>query len=176
MIAAVLAAGKSTRFEGCKQLHLINGKPMLQRVVESLPSEFSEVVVVTGAFREEIESLIASLKTHQIHNKNFERGIGTSVKVAAQYALKKHQNLLLTLGDLPFVTTSEYQNLLDHFANQVLFSEFNGETGPPAIFPKDQLAQLLNLADDEGAKSIFSQARSIPIPGAAKDIDFRTST
>ncbi len=47
--AIVLAAGKATRFGGCKQLVPLGGKPLLEHVLENVRnSHVDDVVVVLG--------------------------------------------------------------------------------------------------------------------------------
>lgn len=52
MQAVILMAGKGTRmakyFEGPKQLLPVNGKPILEHLLDSLPDEISELIFVVG--------------------------------------------------------------------------------------------------------------------------------
>lgn len=171
MIAAVLAAGESQRFGSPKQLVNVEGRSMLAKVIAQLPQTLSEVIVITGAYRDQVEPIVLASKATCVFNPNFTDGLATSVKVAAEYASSKDSDLLLTLGDLPFVTKEDYLKLLDHFEGEVLFSKFGESYGPPAVFPRISLGRLGELQGDKGAKSLFPQAKSVDIPTAAQDID-----
>ncbi len=58
----VLAAGSGKRFGGKKQLALIDGQPMLIKVIKELRSIFKDdIVVVLGAYRSEIFPLVTKL-------------------------------------------------------------------------------------------------------------------
>jgi len=65
MQAVILAAGKGTRLLPLtekipKPLVLLNGKPILFYILESLPEEITEVIIVTGYLKEEIEKAVGN--------------------------------------------------------------------------------------------------------------------
>lgn len=170
MIAAVLAAGASRRFGSCKLIEPISGKPMIQHVVESLPPN-CKVVVVTGPFEKEVQKCLKDHDVQLVSNPDSANGIGTSVKVAAKFAMEEKDSLLITLADLPFVDTKDYESLIGAAGILPLFSEFKNIQGPPAVIPEKLVFRLLELKDDKGAKSVFSEFDTFPLPLAAKDID-----
>ena len=170
MIAAVLAAGASRRFGRCKLIEPVNGKPMIQWVVENLPPS-CKVVVVTGPFEKQVQECLKYHDVQWVFNPDSANGIGTSVKVAARFALEEKDSLLITLGDLPFVDTKAYEVLIGAAGMLPVFSEFENTQGPPAVIPERLVFRLLELKDDKGAKSVFSEFDTFPLPEAAKDID-----
>ena len=170
MIACVLAAGSSQRFGSCKALFNLNGKPMIQHVLDSLPHGL-EKYVVTGAFKNDIENYLRSQKIGLIYNPNHNQGMGTSIAKAAEKAIDLNTDLLLTFCDLPYVTSIDYKSLLENFNGKPLFSEFDQIIAPPAIFPKDQLKPLHSLNSDQGAKKLYNDYQTIPLPNAGRDID-----
>lgn len=170
MIAAILAAGASTRFGSCKLIEPINGQPMIQKVIENLPSSLLKVLV-TGYFEKDIRQCTRNFNLKYLHNPNAKKGLGTSIKTVAHMALEMEESLLITLGDIPFVTTTEYNNLIKSMKNLPVFSGFQGVIGPPAVIPRHLVFRLLELRDNKGARSVFRDFESIAIPGAARDID-----
>ena len=170
MISVVLAAGKATRFQSCKQVIHLQGEPLIQHVIHALPAQ-NEILVVTGAYADQVNRVLSERVT-VCHNSDFEKGIGTSIKCAARYVQKKSSDMLLTLADLPFVTRQDYEKLMSKFRNRPVFSKFNKEIGPPAIFPFQYLDQLLSIPDDSGAKYLSKDADTVPIYNAAHDIDY----
>lgn len=175
MIAVVLAAGKATRFGSCKQVAEIGGKPMIGRVLEALPGSLSKYVV-TGAHAEKVEAACVQFQCELVENPQFESGMGSSVRVAASLAKELDEDLLITLCDLPFVTRRDYLRLIKAYGGKVLFSAFNQNFGPPAIFPKSTLEQLALLGDSESPKMMFPYAEKLRIQNAAMDIDYPIST
>lgn len=170
MIAAVLAAGASTRFGRCKLIEPLNGKPMIQHVVENLPKNLS-IYIVTGCFEHEVRECTKDYDLEYIHNPDFKKGIGSSVKAAARTALEQKQPLLITLGDLPFVKTKAYESLIAATGSVPVFSEFENTQGPPAVIPEKLVFRILELKDGKGARSVFSEFDTYSLPEAARDID-----
>jgi molybdenum cofactor cytidylyltransferase len=171
VIAAVLAAGESKRFGECKLVARILGRPMITHVVESLPSSIDEIVIITGAYRESVEAELAGYNVVFVHNNSFAKGMASSVVQAARYAIQKGDDLLLTLGDLPFVGENDYKRLIEAFRNEAVFSSFEGVVGAPAIFSSSDLQVLTLLKGDKGARSMYPNAQSVEICAAAKDVD-----
>jgi NDP-sugar pyrophosphorylase family protein len=61
MKAVILAAGEGTRLrpltlETPKPLILIKGRPILERIIESLPEEIDEVIMVVGHLKDKIQA------------------------------------------------------------------------------------------------------------------------
>ena len=156
MISCILAAGTAERFGSCKALYKVNDKPMIEHVIDAIP-EAQDIYVVTGSYREELEDYLKSKDVSPIHNPDYQKGMGTSIRVAATQALKLKSDLLLTFCDLPFVTKEDYNILISKFSIKPVFSQFEGIVGPPAIFPATQLEVLLTLEADHGAKKLFKE-------------------
>ena len=60
MQAVILAAGKGTRLmplteDRPKQMVLVNGKPILEHILEGLPKKITEVIIVVGTMGEQIQ-------------------------------------------------------------------------------------------------------------------------
>lgn len=170
MIAIVLAAGSSQRFGRCKQLEPLEGLPILAHVIRHLPDEL-KTFVVTGSHREVVEKWVEKEGATPLFNPNFADGIQTSVTCALQQALKQDEDLLLTLGDLPYVLQSDYLRLIKAFNEQPVFARFDNTWGPPAILPKSLLAVAIKGLGEGGLKNWVVGPVLVDIPAAAKDID-----
>ena len=73
--AIILAAGESKRMKSPKMLLPVEGKTLIGKVIENvLESEIDKVVVVTGAYREEIEKITDSLSVLHCYNDNYKDG------------------------------------------------------------------------------------------------------
>jgi molybdenum cofactor cytidylyltransferase len=171
MIAFILAAGESTRFGRCKQVEPLMGLPMIVHVIRSIPGQI-EVVVITGAYAELVGKAVSPFNVQILHNSDYKNGIGSSIKTAATYAKIKNSPMLITLADLPFVSSEDYSLLLKSFNKAPVFSSFNKSMGPPAIIPEHNLELLLNLKDNQGAKAVITDYLTVHIPNASRDLDF----
>ncbi len=170
MIAVILAAGEATRFGSCKQLEPIDGVPMLAHVIRQLPDHLTKWVIV-GDRRGEVETLVQHEGATPRYNPDYKVGMTTSVRLAAQIAIQENAGLLLTLGDLPFVSTEDYELLLESYSEQPLFSEFSNQIGPPALIPNQALSRIVQDLKEGGMKSLFDRPSTVSLPNAAKDID-----
>ncbi|HLO14381.1 MAG TPA: selenium cofactor biosynthesis protein YqeC, partial [Anaerolineales bacterium] len=79
----ILAAGESTRFGKPKQLLDWKGQPFVRAVAKTaLEAGLSTVVVVTGAYGEQVELAVKDLNVRVIRNKEWKSGQGSSIKAA----------------------------------------------------------------------------------------------
>ena len=174
IMIAILAAGESKRFNSCKQVTLIEGKPMITWVAEAVQQLNCNVYVVTGAYEKEVIKALQGFQLEFLHNSDYKQGISSSIKLAVNQSIARNQHLLLTFSDLPYVTEADYMKLIDAFSEeQSVFSTFLGTIGPPVLFCKNDLPKLMSLSGDQGAKKILSNYLTVSIENAAKDIDER---
>ncbi|MBK8503462.1 MAG: nucleotidyltransferase family protein [Saprospiraceae bacterium] len=136
--AIVLAAGLSKRYgKENKLLRLIDGVPMIRRVVESIcRSKVREVLVVTGYQTAVIEEMLAGLdKVQFVHNDDYEKGMSTSMRKGVK-DLGQIDGCMICLGDLPHLTTNDYDRLIEVFEseksiNRIIIPTFQGKRGTP---------------------------------------------
>lgn len=174
----LLAAGASTRFGSCKQLALLDGKPLVLHALERLAPLFDEnLFTVLGAAREEIRPHAARL-SRVIEHPRWRDGIGSSIArgVAAIEARLDCNGILIALADQARLTSDDYRRLAEHFdGNRIVAAFYAGNAGVPAIFPADQFSRLRKLNGDRGARSLLKKMRdeivTVPMPAAVDDID-----
>ncbi len=171
MIVGILAAGEAKRFGKCKQTTEFNGKALLSHVLDAVPKSLDRFVV-TGAHRQEVNQLLKFHDVPEVFNKNYSQGMATSLQVAADYALQSEQSLLVTLGDLPWVTTEDYQQLIQAFEERPIFAKFSGHIGPPAVFPVSFLQKIVEMKPACGAKTLVQNPETVLMANAGKDVDF----
>ena len=115
----VLAAGQGTRMRSDthKVLHPIAGKPMLLHLLDTLEMMgASRVVVVVGKGREQVEARIGGRKGLSTVLQAEQKGTGHAVMQAAT-ALGDHDGpVLVTFGDVPFVSVATIAAMLDRLA------------------------------------------------------------
>jgi molybdenum cofactor cytidylyltransferase len=168
MIGVILAAGESKRFGSCKQVHLIDDKPMILHTFEALNSLIPTYVIL-GAYTSQIKEVLPH-QAQTILNENYKKGQWTSVQMALDKAVDLQTDLLLTLADLPYITVGDYQELIDRYRNRPLFSRFNQAYGPPCLLPYQSIKKV-RLTEGEKLKSIFDEKDFIQLDNAARDID-----
>jgi molybdenum cofactor cytidylyltransferase len=186
VMAAVLAAGKSSRMGRSKPLLPIGGKPMLEvTLLKLLAFPFERIVCVTGhmheAIRETIE--IEDSRFEWVYNPDYAEGQSTSLRAAAGSCPASAQGMMVFLADQPFIVSStigrilsEAGGLLAGGAKCVVQPVYRGQKGHPVLFSRPMLAHFGELAGDVGAKSIIALAdRHVLVPvddeGVVVDLD-----
>lgn len=122
-IGVVLAAGKGTRLKSDlpKVLHPVLGKPMLQRVLESLaPLGLEKVIIVIGHQAQRVEAMVGELTLpFPVAFVVQEPQLGTGHAVMQVEPVLPRQSdvdVLVTCGDMPLIPTERYQTLLSRHA------------------------------------------------------------
>jgi molybdenum cofactor cytidylyltransferase len=181
--AIIVAAGSSSRLGQPKQLLLINGEPMLQRVIRmAREAGASPLLVVLGAHREIIESRIDLANATKVIHSGWQEGLGSSIRAGVQAAEEQAldaSGLLLMICDQPRVTPGHLRRLIHAFDAQqgwqAVASLYAGTRGIPAIFPRSGIPDLKALHGDKGARGLLAQSSrpviEIPLEGGEIDID-----
>jgi molybdenum cofactor cytidylyltransferase len=187
--AIVLAAGLSKRYgPENKLLSLIDGVPMIRKVVVEIDrSKVDLVLVVTGYQSELIEDILVGVdKVQLVYNDHYEEGMSTSIVKGAQ-DLHQMDGCMICLGDLPHLTANDYDRLIEVFnakkaTNRIIIPTFRGKRGHPVVFGQSFFDDLKNLPfSDEGARKIILANEGCVLEvemdnhNILKDIDFNTS-
>jgi len=162
--AVILAAGESRRFGSTKQVTEINGKPMLQAVLDvAVRTGFYRILLVLGANSNEI------LKAMTIHNgievlinSRWKEGQSTSVRAGVEALKEDSDAIVFLLGDQPFISQALIQDEMMEYQQtdaEIVFPTFDGEQGNPVLFSKECYQDLMQLMGDRGGKSIIHTKR-----------------
>ena len=176
------AAGEGKRFtSGIKQLAAIDGKPLLQTVLENVITPDSyHTIVVLGAHRKDVKPVISLLPVHIAINENWQSGLSSSINIgveAVKTCYPETQGILILLGDQWKVTREQLGILLEtslEHPEKIIATDYSGTGGVPAFFPLKFWPLLQGLEGDTGAKELI---RNIPdivlvkLPEAKIDLD-----
>ena len=81
----ILAAGESSRFGQPKQLLPFHGKTLVRTMIDAArEAGCSPIVVVIGSNSEKVQQELAHADVVKVQNKNWQRGIGSSIRTGAQ--------------------------------------------------------------------------------------------
>lgn len=175
----ILAAGASTRLGQPKQLVQIAGRPALQHVVgNAIAVAGPAVTVVLGSQAADMTRMLQHSSASVLINRQWEEGIGASIRCGVSALSQGCDAVLLVLGDQVAVTASDLRRLISAWNGQdtvLAASAYSGQLGVPAIFPRWCFAELMQLRGDQGAKAIINRHTSrlahVPMPNAALDLD-----
>ena len=161
----ILAAGASSRFGAAKQLVVIEGRPLINHVVQELRSAgFRSLCVVTGAKHEDIVSVLPEDIT-VVFNPEWKQGMGKSITCGVNYIAQKFPScdgVLIVLSDQPGITQQHFQALTQLVAGSVLVgaTEYKDAPGAPAAFSRLVFPQLIALRGDRGARQLMRKLGS----------------
>jgi molybdenum cofactor cytidylyltransferase len=112
--AIVLAAGAGSRFGGRKLLATLEGRPVLQHVLDRLAQAgVSDVVVVLGHDGDAIEAGLAWRTERRVWNEDPGRGLSSSLRVGFEVLGDDVDRVLVALGDQPRIPAESIRSLLD---------------------------------------------------------------
>jgi len=157
--AVVLAAGSSRRMGegGNKLLTLIDGEPMVRRVVRSvLASRAAAVVVVLGHEADRVRAVLAGLEVTAVDNPEYASGMASSLR-AGIAAVADHASVLVALGDMPRVRVDTLDRLIAEAGpGRIVVPVANGRRGNPVLWDRSFFSGLLNLSGDAGARGVIA--------------------
>lgn len=152
VVGLILAAGASNRFGNRnKLLALLGEKALVRHAADALQSaNVSELLAVTSA--PEVAALLPEFKNfpgRRMLSQNIANGALWAKSLGAD-------RLLVVLGDMPFVTPSHCNRLIDLCSNtSASASSVDEVRSPPACFPSAMFDDLIALTGDRGAKSLI---------------------
>lgn len=172
----ILAAGSSKRLGQAKQLVKYKDESLLEVSVKKALNISKHVFVVLGHEKEKCEKEILKYNVQIIYNKEYEKGIGSSISLGISHT-RNFEKTLILLCDQPFIPSSHLACLvINSKKNTIIASSYEGSQHitVPAIFPQRYYKKLLRLQEDKGAKSILNQEFCMKIELSKKfaiDID-----
>jgi CTP:molybdopterin cytidylyltransferase MocA len=157
--AAVLAAGASRRLGRPKQLVSVDGQQLVRRMAEAaLQSGCQPVTVVLGAHAAEVGAAVAGLPVICLSNPAWPEGMGSSVRVATEWASGAALDaLMLVLVDQLRLSSGHLDALraASDQGRRIAASAYQGVLGVPAIFPRRFFPALQALKGDSGARQLL---------------------
>ena len=178
----ILAAGASVRMGTPKQLLSYQGRSLLGHITqEAIASVCEPVVVVLGAYAQQIRPELNQLPVQVVENLRWNQGMSASIKSGIQKlntATNNIEAVVLALCDQPFVSAQIINQLVEAYYNTgkpIIASEYSGTLGVPALFSHRFFFELTDLKETEGAKQVIKkyshEVYCIDFPEGAIDID-----
>jgi molybdenum cofactor cytidylyltransferase len=154
--AVILAAGESRRFGGPKQLALLDGRSLLEHVVQrALSAELNPVVTVVPLWLTRPTNL-ADPALRWIHNPNPERGLSHSLRMGFQALPEEVEAAVILLGDQPIVPVTDLQRLIGARGRQPIIGlRAEGRIGPPLLVERSHFMIVEEAHGDIGLREIL---------------------
>lgn len=156
----ILAAGQSKRMGQPKQLLMLNGKPMVWHVAKAAcQADFHEVIVITGAYGDEVAQALTGLPLKIIYNEHWADGQSSSVKKAVQSVHPGFQAIAFMLADQPLIDAALMNEVIGAYQGRkssIVMPRAQNKPGNPVLFDLTiWRSSLLALSGDEGARQIL---------------------
>ncbi|MGQ4833021.1 MAG: nucleotidyltransferase family protein [Candidatus Asgardarchaeia archaeon] len=150
--AIILAAGKSERMGQPKLILPLNGKTVIEKVVEEVKeSNVEEILVVLGHNYEKIIPYLEKEKVSFTINFFYEYGMTSSFKVGLSKVSNFAEAAILILGDQPLITSeviNEIINVYRHTSALIVSPRVGRKKAHPVLFDKKTFADILNMPQD----------------------------
>ena len=178
----ILAAGKASRMGKPKQLLTYQGSSLISHAVKiGLNSNCRPVIVVLGAYKEQVKPQIDKLPIEIIENSDWETGMSSSIRAGINAINQSNSNLdsvIIALADQPLISEAVFNQLIKEYRdtnNKIIAADYDDIVGVPALFDKNFFSELMDIEGDRGAKALIRKYRdevlTVPVAEAAIDID-----
>lgn len=154
----VMAAGMGSRFGSNKLTQVWNGKSLIRRALEAVPSERLSAVVVVTQYPE-IVALAKEFRFTPIVNSHPEYGQSHSIHLGI-HALSDCDALLFQVADQPLLLRESVSSLIDLYQQHpdcIVGLGHAGQRGNPCIFPARLFPELLQIEGDRGGNVVIRQ-------------------
>ncbi len=179
IFAAIMAAGRSTRFGSTKQVAEVGGAPLVRRATAAAQRVCGEkVLTVIGHDMARVLAVLGDDSGFVVVNDDYKTGLASSIVRAVNACRSDAAALLVLMADQALVSAEHLQDLLGQWSgsdDEIVATAYAGTAGPPVLFARGVFADLLALHGDTGAHALFDDERfvlkTVSFEPAATDID-----
>jgi molybdenum cofactor cytidylyltransferase len=161
--AVVLAAGTSSRMCGQHKLLLpLGDKPVIRHTVERLwAAGPQEIVVVTGHRGPGITAALAGVPITIQSNPRYEEGQMTSAAVGTGALRMATDAVMMCLGDMVLLGSSDYTELVGVYLEQtdrsIVIPYYEGQRGNPILFASSYVHEVAIGERHIGCKKLANE-------------------
>lgn len=156
----VLAAGAASRFGQPKQILPWRGEALVRHAARAgLEGGLMPVVVVTGAYTDQVQAALGDLPVEIVHNPDWQSGQSSSLTAGLHSLPEDCGGALFLLADQPQIPASLVRALADRHAETlapIVAPLVDGQRGNPVFFDRQTFGDLLALQGDTGGRALFS--------------------
>lgn len=179
--AIILAAGESLRMKRNKLLLPYRNQTIIEAVIENIrQAQVEHILMVTGAYRDELVEATRHLKVSYCHNNAYREGMLSSVQCGFSNLPQSMEAVLIYPGDQPEIPGSVAAGLLKeqaHSGKGLLVPVFAGKRGHPLLIHRRYREEIFRLDPEEGLRGLLKrfpgdvQEVKVNAPGILKDVD-----
>ena len=164
--AILLAAGQSKRLKSeNKLIKLYKKKPLINYSLKTLhKSKVNKVIVVLGYQKNEIKKIIKKNKKNIIvFNKEYKKGMASSIKVGLKKVTKKDKGFIIVQSDMPFIKSSDVNKICSSIKSEkylVHALRYKNRVCNPIGFDVSIMKKFKRIKGDVGAKFMVKRLKN----------------
>ena len=164
--AILLAAGQSKRIKSENKLtKLYKKKPLLSYSLKALhKSKVNKVIIVLGHQQNEVKKIIKKNKKNIFSfNKDFRKGMASSIKVGLKKITKNDKGFIVVQSDMPFIKSSDINKIYNSIISKkflVHVLKFKNKVGNPIGFDISTVNKFKRIKGDFGAKFMVKRLKN----------------
>ena len=164
--AILLAAGQSKRMKSeNKLIKLYKNKPLINYSLNVLTkSKVNKIIIVLGHQFKEVKKIIKkNKKIIFTYNKNYKKGMASSIKVGLKKVSKNDDGFIIAQSDMPFVKLSDINKICRSIKTKkflVHALKYKNRLGNPIGFDISLIKKFKNIKGQFGAKFMVKRLKN----------------
>lgn len=161
--AIILAAGRSSRMGSNKLTLLLEGKPVLRHIVDTVQlSKAHSIIVVLGHEAEQVQALLEDDGIAFVFNDQYRQGLSTSLKAGISALSSDIDGAMIFLGDMPDISVELINRMISEFdpgkTKSIVAPKRDGRRGHPVLWGHAFFPSLLEKAEgDVGGRHLIEE-------------------
>ena len=161
----LLAAGQSKRLKSENKLTKLYKKtPLINHSLKALQkSKVNKVIIVLGHEHKKVKKIIKKNKKNIfIYNKNFKKGMASSIKVGLRKITKNDKGFIIVQSDMPFIKAVDINKIFNSIKLKkflVYVLKFKNKIGNPIGFDISLINKFKNIKGEFGAKFMVKRLK-----------------
>ena len=162
----LLAAGLSKRMKSeNKLIKLYKNKPLINYSLNVLKkSKANKIIIVLGHQYKEVRKIIKkNKKIIFIYNKNYKKGMASSIKMGLKKVSKNDKGFIVAQSDMPFVKLSDINKICRSIKTKkflVHALKYKNRLGNPIGFDISLIKKFKNIKGQFGAKFMVKRLKN----------------
>ena len=141
-----------------KMLLDFNGRSMLGCVIGNVSeSVVDDIVVVLGAYRDELEIIVSETSARFCYNDDYKQGMLSSVKCGFRNIPADTEAVLVFQGDQPLIGSKVINEVVKAYRNSgkgIIIPVYKNRRGHPLMVGRIYISEIEKLSPDEGLRSL----------------------
>ena len=164
--AILLAAGQSKRMKSeNKLIKLYKNKPLINYSLNVLTkSKVNKIILVLGHQHKEVKKIIKkNKKIIFTYNKNYKRGMASSIKTGLKKISKNDKGFIVVQSDMPFVKQSDINKICRSINSKKFLIhalKYKTRVGNPIGFDSSLIKKFKNIKGQFGAKFMVKRLKN----------------